>query len=159
QFFPAEPLAPGYYRAILSGKQLTPTTKVVTSTTGVPIGKDADHPTGQDYGVSFQITGIEGNTGPTAVADDSPAGAHSLGDLTGPQLLRIPGAIGDDPAYTNRNRFPTLANRAFDVDLYHFQVSGAGRYALTAEAFAGRIGSPLDPGLSLFRVDETGHLV
>src|SRR5262249_41013546 len=76
----------------------------------------------------------------------------------GTELLRLTGAIGDDPAYTNRNRTPTLANRAFDVDLYHFEVSGAGRYALTAEVFAGRIGSPLDPGLSLFRADDTGPL-
>ena len=37
--------------------------------------------------------------------------------------------------------------------MYHFTVTGTGTYALAAEVFAGRIGSPLDPGVSLFRLD------
>ena len=45
------------------------------------------------------------------------------------------------------------------LDLYHFRVEGAGRYAFRAEVFAGRIGSPLDPGVSLFEMDPlTGRL-
>ena len=44
--------------------------------------------------------------------------------------------------------------------MYHFSVSGPGRYALVAEVFAGRIGSPLDPGVSLFELDPSdGSLV
>jgi hypothetical protein len=38
------------------------------------------------------------------------------------------------------------------VDLYHFQITGPGRFAFQAEVFAGRIGSPLDAGLSLFQL-------
>src|SRR5262249_11658300 len=39
-----------------------------------------------------------------------------------------------------------------DVDLYRFTVSGTGPYAFGAEVFAGRIGSPLDASLTLFRI-------
>jgi hypothetical protein len=49
-----------------------------------------------------------------------------------------------------------------DVDLYHFQVTGPGRFAFASEVFAGRIGSPLNPGASLFSVDPANgslHLV
>src|SRR5439155_24606629 len=66
----------------------------------------------------------------------------------GAGLVQIAGAIGDDP--TN----PVPFNPA-DVDLYHFRIQGAGRYALTAEVFAGRIGSGLDPALSLFELDSS----
>jgi hypothetical protein len=38
------------------------------------------------------------------------------------------------------------------VDFYHFTISGTGNYIFRAEVFAGRIGSPLDSGVSLFRV-------
>ena len=37
--------------------------------------------------------------------------------------------------------------------MYHFTVTGTGNDSLVAEVFAGRIGSPLDPGVSLFRLD------
>src|SRR5262249_4856959 len=40
-----------------------------------------------------------------------------------------------------------------DVDLYHFRVSGPVRFAFSADVFAGRIGSALDPGLTLFRLN------
>ncbi len=39
--------------------------------------------------------------------------------------------------------------------MYQFTVSGPGNYALVAEVFAGRIGSPLDPGVSLFELDPS----
>src|SRR5439155_15987884 len=46
-----------------------------------------------------------------------------------------------------------------DVDLYYFRISGAGRHAFIAEVFAGRIGSPLAAGVSLFQEDPaTGQL-
>ena len=41
------------------------------------------------------------------------------------------------------------------MDLYQFQISGPGTYEFSAEVFAGRIGSTLDPALSLFRVDPS----
>jgi hypothetical protein len=36
--------------------------------------------------------------------------------------------------------------------MYHFRITGPGRYQFTAEAFAGRIGSPLNAALTLFRL-------
>ena len=52
--------------------------------------------------------------------------------------------------------FPTLTFgvSGADVDLYHFTISRAGSYIVLGEVFAGRIGSPLDAGLSLFRVQN-----
>src|SRR5262249_6970929 len=78
-------------------------------------------------------------------------------------LVQVDGAIGDDPFYDPGlspdpfNPDPAL-NPANDVDLYHFQVRGPGRFALVSEVFAGRIGSPLDPGLSLYRRNPGGSL-
>ena len=58
----------------------------------------------------------------------------------------VSGAIGDDPSFN-----PSLAPDPYNpepqfipanqVDLYHFQITGPGRYAMLAEVFAGRIGS------------------
>ena len=50
---------------------------------------------------------------------------------------------------------------ANQVDLYHFQITGPGRYSMLAEVFAGRIGSPLEPGVSLYELDperRSAHL-
>ena len=77
--------------------------------------------------------------------------AHDLGDITSSGIVRVPGAIGDDPFYT----LDQGSSPGNDVDMYHFHVSGPGSYAFIAEVFAGRIGSPLDPGVSLFRLDPT----
>ena len=41
--------------------------------------------------------------------------------------------------------------------MYHFRISGPGRYAFVAEVFAGRIGSPLDPGVSLYYLDPSDN--
>jgi hypothetical protein len=110
----------------------------------------------QDYTTTFTVSGVEGQT----QADDTPATAHELGDVTSAGLVQQAGAIGDDPAYNLANADPTLSNPASDVDLYHFQVSGSGSYALIAEVFAGRLGSALDPALTLFRKDPgSGQLV
>jgi hypothetical protein len=110
------------------------------------LGQDATHPHGTDFNAEFQVDGVEGATGP----DDTAATAHDLGDLTQTDGVQVEGAIGDDPAYD-----PTtpLWNAAADVDLYHFRISGPGLYEVGAEVFAGRIGSTLDAGVSLFRLD------
>ena len=61
--------------------------------------------------------------------------------------------IGDDPWYNPaKSADPSNPDPQFNpgnqVNLYHFHVGGAGPSALLAEVFAGRIGSPLTPGLS-----------
>jgi hypothetical protein len=149
QVTPAAPFQPGFYELVVCG----------TNSSGVPgvadlqgnyLGQDATHPQGQDWTLEFQVNAVEGQpNGP----DDVPAGAHELGDVTQAGLVQTPGVIGDDP------NAPVLGA---DVDLYHFRISGPGQYALTSEVFAGRIGSPLDPGLSLFilsPVDGQLHLL
>jgi hypothetical protein len=141
---PAAPLAPGFYQVFLAGN----TSPALTDLNGIPLGTSSLHPQGADYTFAFQVSGVEGNGSAGLTADDTPATAHDLGDLTGAGLVQAGGAIGDDPTD------PLPFNPA-DVDLYHFRVSGPGRYALTAEVFAGRIGSPLNPALSLFRLDAT----
>jgi hypothetical protein len=141
QLAPAAPLRPGYYEVRLAG-HAHHGTSVLTDPNGVPLGKDARHPLGQDVTLHFRVGGIEGG----GAADDRPATAHELGDLTQRGLVQVAGTIGDDPAYHSN-----LANPANDVDFYHFRITGPGRYALVADVFAGRIGSGLDSGVSLFR--------
>src|SRR5262249_57199299 len=103
--------------------------------------------------------GTEGGSGPPAVVDDTAATARELGDVTGAGLVQAAGTIGDDPAYDPANfDNPLLANPAADVDLYHFHISGPGRQTVVAEVFAGRLGSPLDPALSLFWLGPDGRL-
>ena len=94
----------------------------------------------------------------TRRGDDTPATSTDLGDLTNFTVLQAAGAIGDDPFYNTASENPLAQNPAADVDLYHFQVTGEGRFAFVAEAFAGRIGSMLDPALTLFRKDDAGTL-
>ena len=147
QVTPAAPLVPGYYQLWLGGN---PNTNfiVLTELNGVPLGTDAAHPLGRDFVLSFQVTGVEGNKGANAIADDTPAGAHQLGNITSAGLVQVPGMIGDDPTD------PVPFNPAA-VDLYHFTITGPGQYAFAAEVFARRIDSPLDPGVSLFVLDPT----
>jgi hypothetical protein len=132
QIFPAMPLAPGAYRLLIVGDPASglPT---VNDLGGLPLGRDYQH--------FFEVAGSEGQA-PDAPANDSAAGALELGDVAG--LVQVEGVIGDDPLHFSPGA---------DVDLYHFQVAGAGTFQLLSEVFAGRIGSPLDPGLSLFRLD------
>jgi hypothetical protein len=156
QLFPAGPPQTGWYRLVLAGDGGAGQ-PVLTGPSGVPLGKDADHPNGQDSTSTFEVVG-EGRPGSDAVADDTATLAHDLGDLTPGLLVQATGAIGDDPFYDPTDP-DVILNPAWDVDLYHFHVGGAGRFALTAEVFAGRFGSPLDPGISLFvRDPETGQL-
>ena len=110
-------------------------------------------PLGQNYAYTFQVAGVEGSSAPNATADDTATAAHDLGNLTSAGIVRVPGAIGDDPFYT----LDQGSSPGNDVDMYHFRVSGPGSYAFIAEVFAGRIGSPLDPGVSLFRLDPKDH--
>ena len=163
QLFPSAPLAPGRYVVQLSGDS-SQGQPALAGLDGLPLGEDAQHPTGADESLSFPVAGIDGIAGATA-SDDTAATARELGDVSGPGIVQVEGAIGVDPAFN-----PTLSsdpmspdptyNPANQVDLYHFRISGPGRYAMLAEVFAGRIGSPLDPGLSLFELDpSTGQLV
>jgi hypothetical protein len=102
--------------------------------------------------MTFRVAGVEGNTARGAGADDTPAGAHDLGDVSDGRPVQAAGVIGDDP--TDPVPFDPS-----DVDLYHFRLSGPGRYAFGAEVFAQRIGSPLNAAASLFALDPaTGRL-
>ncbi len=147
QLFPDSALPPGYYQVVLSG-DAGAGAAVLTDPNGIPLGADTAHPQGQDVRVSFRVTGIEGGR----TADDTLDTAHELGDVTDAPIVQVAGAIGDDPNYNAASTDPAL-NPGNDVDFYRFHLDGAGPYALTAEVFAGRIGSPLDPGIALYRVD------
>jgi hypothetical protein len=152
QLTPSAPLLPGFYQVVLVGDFST-NFNVLTNEDGVPFGADADHPDGQDVHFAFQITANEGDSDPDSIPDDTATGAHELGDISSIGLVQQTGAIGDDA----RSPFPGA-----DVDMYHFQITGPGRYAVVAEIFARRLGSPLDPGVSLFRLDSSDsqlHLI
>src|SRR5262249_17375187 len=135
QVTPVAPLQSGYYQLILTG-----------------IGHLGSNAT--DTTIPFHIGSGE--------ADDVTTTAHDLGDLTHTNLTQQSGAVGDDPYYAffdpNHNdplapdySLPTNYAGA-DVDFYHFTIAGPGSFILLSEAFAGRIGSPLDAGLSLFKL-------
>lgn len=148
---PAAPLAPGYYQVVLAGGH-NANAPVLTDRSGIALGTNRNQPSGADFTYAFQIKGNEGIAKDGGSADDTPATSHPLGDLTKAGLLQIQGAIGDDST-------DPIPFNGSDVDLYHFTLSGSKHFALTAEVFAGRIGSPLYPGVSLFQVDPiTGHL-
>jgi hypothetical protein len=105
-----------------------------------------------DSSLVFTVAGIDGNTVPGTGGDNTPATARELNVASG-NLVQVVGTIGTDPT----SSIPFDAN---GVDVYHFQVTDARPYALTAEVFAGRIGSPLFPAVSLFeRVGGQLHLV
>ncbi len=91
----------------------------------------------------------------------TPWAAHNLGNVTNGQIVQAAGVIGTDPFYDPVNDYgnPNGGNQANQVDLYTFQVSGSGLYALDAEVFAGRIGSSLEPALTLFGYDADGNLI
>ena len=163
QLFPLAPLAPGHYVVQLSGDS-SQGQPAIAGLNGLPLGEDAQHPDGADESFSFQVGGIDGVAGATA-SDDTTATARAA---RGPQRCRHrPGRRrhrrrpGLQPGPGARPDFPDPPdNPANQVDLYHFRISGPGQYAMLAEVFAGRIGSPLDPGMSLFELDpSTGQLV
>jgi hypothetical protein len=150
QLMPAAPLGPGFYEVVLAGLE-SPGRLVLTDLGGQPLGKDALHPLGQDFALRFQVSGIEGNAGLTTSGDNTAATARPLGDITHAGLVQVNGAIGNDPT-------DLVPFDASDVDLYRFQISGSGTYALTAEVFAGRIGSPLMPAVSLLQYDAASNV-
>ncbi len=145
QVTPPGPLAPGYYQLVVQGNAAA-NPLVVTSLDGSTLlGQNADNPDGQDYAFTFHVAGNEGVvTSATASADDTPATARDLGSIAGAGRQQVTGAIGNDS--TDPNGFNNNA-----VELFHFRVEGTGTFAFAAEVFAQRIGSPLNPSLSLFR--------
>jgi hypothetical protein len=150
QLTPAAPLAPGYYRLRIAGDSGA-NADVLTGADGTPLGTNTLHPSGQDFALTFRVAGVEGNTAPGAGADDTPAGAHNLGDVSDGRIVHAAGVIGGDPT-------DPVPFDASDVDLYHFHISGPGRYAFAAEVFAQRIDSPLNAAASLFVKGPDGHL-
>ncbi len=155
QLMPFSALKAGYYQIHLSGSWDT-SASVLMDFMGQPLGSNADFPNGRDFDFTFQINGSEGTEGDSALADDTPDGAHELGELTDVGVVQVAGTIGDDPYFDPFVDW--LLSPANDVDLYHFQVQGEGSFSLAAEVFAGRIGSPLDPGVSLYQRLEDGSL-
>ena len=135
-----------------------------------PFLADSGHAgVGGEYGVRISRIGDSSSSaianvalGPTAgftsvfaaesvAGNDTAVTANDLGDLTTIARLQAVGAIGDDPFYSYENEDPFGMNPAADMDLFHFTITGDGEFALVAEAIAGRIGSTLDPVLTLFR--------
>jgi len=109
--------------------------------------------------LSFEVDGIDGVAGATG-SDDTAATAQQLGNVAAAGLIQMSGAIGDDPFFNpSLSSDPTNPEPQYipanQVDLYHFEITGPGRYAMLAEVFAGRIGSPLDPGISLYELDPS----
>ncbi len=152
QLLPAAPLKPGYYRLVLAG-DTADGAFAVAGVDGVPLGTAEYYPHGRDAVRVFQVAA--GDAG-----DDTAPTATDLGEVAPGQIVRVAGAIGDDPYYDPAARPDEAVNPAADADMYHFRVAGPGRYALAADVFAGRIGSPLDAGISLFQADPaTGALV
>jgi hypothetical protein len=152
QVTPAAPLGPGFYQLVLEGDENQHPGNAILDVNDVnPLGFNAANQSGQDYAFTFHVTGSEGIAAAVPQADDTAATAHQLPTLVGAGIVQVAGAIGDDPS----DPIPFNPN---DVDLYHFHIDGAGNYALAAEVFAGRIGSPLDPALSLFHQRADGSL-
>ena len=163
QLFPLAPLEPGSYVIELTGDS-SKGRPVLADPDGVTLGEDAAHPAGANESFNFQIDGIDGVAAATG-SDDTASSARDLGNVVGAGIIQVSGAIGDDPSF-NPSFSPDPTNPepqfvpANQVDLYHFQISGPGRYAMLAEVFAGRIGSPLAPGVSLYELDPSdGALV
>lgn len=135
QIVPGAPLTPGDYSAVV---------------------KDAAGNVRLSFEVHISAAfGSEnGNQG-----NDTPANSVNLGNIETQGLLQISGIIGDDPYYQFSRANPTLF-AGNDVDLFRFHIGSTGAIGLQAEVFAGRIGSTLDAGLSLYRLDPaTGLLV
>jgi len=147
QLQPVAPPGPGFYRLTLAGNSGSGN-QVLIAVSGTDLGQNAVNSLGQDFTTTFQIAGNLGS-------DDTAATAHDLRDITKSGIVQAVGAIGDDPAYSPYSSSFNLANPASQVNLYHFQISGAGNNEFSAEVFAGRIGSTLNAAVSLFRVDPS----
>jgi hypothetical protein len=101
-------------------------------------GLDTTPLLGQDYTTTFQVPATEG------LPTDSPGSAQDL-TLTDGNLVQVAGTLGNAPA-------GSPAFNGNDVNVYHFQITDSTPQAFTAEVFAGRIGSPLNPALTLYQV-------
>jgi hypothetical protein len=119
------PLASGFYEVILPG-----------------FG-----PGGSDYVAQFQVAGPAGNFDPTQQPGTWTGTAYDITSAADGRLHQISGAVGVDP--TDPSGFYQAG-----VGLYHFSINHPGTYALDAEVFAGRIGSPLDASLTLFKMEQ-----
>jgi hypothetical protein len=108
-------------------------------------------PVSVGYQPPYAIDGNFVRSGYTSVFDDTWQTAQQLGDLTHTGLVQTVGSLGDPSGPAG-----TLSNPNAAVDLYHFQVTGNQPFDFIGEAFAGRIGSTLDPGLSLFEMNTHG---
>ena len=133
QFSPNRALTTGEYTAVIKD-----TTGTVRMTVEVPVPELAELP--MDSG------------------NDTPANAIDLGELDELDVVQIPGIIGDDPYYDASGAAGQRPGN--DVDLYHFHVRSSSTMGLQAEVFAGRFGSMLDAGISLYRQDPvSGDLI
>ena len=152
---PENPLGKGFYSLRILGDTTT-TSQPVLGENQLPLGYGSSHRNGRNDVRTFQVVGAEGEGG-----NDTAATSIDLGRLKDGSFVRKTGVIGDDPsAFNALLGSPSTANPGAGVDMYRFQIKGAGRFALTAEVFSGRIGSDIDSGLSLFRKDtQTGLLV
>ena len=124
----AQALIPGTYEVLLVGQTGCASSGLADST-GIPLGADPTHSGGRDFLYTFRVDGVEGNVGLAASADDTPATAHNLGDITSQGLIQVSGAIGEDPFY-DLSSWDPVYNPGNDVNLYHFRINGPGRYAL-----------------------------
>lgn len=125
QFAPHQTLSVGDYTAVI---------------------KDANGTVRMTLQVSVPDTGM-----PADLGDDTPDTSIDLGELE-LGLVQVPGIIGDDPHYDFSGLTPAQ-RPANDVDLYHFQITSTTAVGLQVEIFAGRIGSSLDAGASLYYLD------
>jgi hypothetical protein len=142
---PESALAPGdTYQLQIIGDS-TGSVPVIAGPDGSPFGASVAAPFGQDFSLTFQVTGIKGASG-AANAFNAIGTALPISVAPGSSLTQVSGVIGDDPYV-----FALTGAASNDVDLYHFTVPGTdGHYAFLAAADTGRIGSPLQVGLALF---------
>jgi hypothetical protein len=149
------------YVTILDANQndLAPDVSLSSDTNDLVLTPEPALPAGHYQIVGFdadfnQILSVPFTVNATATTDTL-ATAMRLGDITQAGLVQLPGVIGNDPYYSLFNSDPTTNNPASQVNMISFTVSGPGQHVLTAEAFAGRIGSPLNAALTLFRITGT----
>lgn len=146
------------YVTILDSNQndLTPNVTQSSETNDLVLTPLSPLAAGQYQIVGYDASGNQFLAIPFTVIDtpttDTLATAAPVGNITNTGLVQLPGVIGNDPYYSLYNSAATASNPASQVNMYSFAVSGPGEHVLTAEAFAGRIGSPLNPGLTLLRV-------
>ncbi len=121
----AAPLVAGFYQITLTGRG----------------------PGGGDYVAEFQVAGPAGDANVPDQPGTWTGTAREIPFADDGRLHQAAGAVGVDPSD------PSGFLQA-GVEMYHFSITHPGTYALDAEVFAGRIGSPLDASLSLFKMEQ-----